>query len=147
MTQTTWATTVDVLSLTGATVTDTELTQANGVLELHVGRLYVDAITRTGSRDAEWLRRACAYQAAWMLAQPDMYQRLDITSTGNGTGSVALTDHALVLAPLAKRALVRVSWLRSRSLHVRSAATDGLGPLSADPLAEGNDSYEPWAPI
>jgi hypothetical protein len=147
VTQTTWATVADVLSLAGATVTDTQLTQANGVLELHAGRLYIDAIARTGTRDAEWLRRACAYQAAWMLAQPDMYQRLDITSTGNGAGSVALKDHAFTLAPLAKRALARVSWLRSRSLHVRSAFEDGLGPLSPDPLAEVNDGYEAWEPI
>jgi hypothetical protein len=33
----------------------------------------------------------------------------------------------LVLAPLAKKALNRVSWLRSRSLHVRAPFEDGLG--------------------
>jgi hypothetical protein len=131
MTQTTWATAADVLSLTGATVTDSQLTQANAALELHAGRLYTDAAARTGTRDIEWMRRACAYQAAWMPSQPDMFSRLDITSTGNAAGSgVALKDHALVLAPLARKALARVSWLRSRSLHVRSAFQDGLGPLS-----------------
>jgi hypothetical protein len=53
MTQTTWATAADVLSLTDATVTDAQLTQANAAIELHAGRLYTDAAARTGTRDLE----------------------------------------------------------------------------------------------
>jgi hypothetical protein len=44
-----------------------------------------------------------------------------------------------VLAPLAKRALGRVSWLRSRSLHVRSPFQDGLGPLSTAVIDSDDD--------
>ena len=131
MTQTTWATAADVLSLTGATVTDSQLTQANGAIELHAGRLYTDAVTRTGTRDIEWVRRACAYQAAWMLSQPDMFARLDYTEVGKERGTpTKVTATAMTLAPLARRALGRVSWLRSRSLHVRAPFQDGLGSLS-----------------
>lgn len=38
-------------------------------------RKTVDAATRTGTRDLEWvgIRRICAYQAAWQLSQLDMY--------------------------------------------------------------------------
>jgi hypothetical protein len=140
MTQTTWATAADVLSLTDATVTDAQLTQANAAIELHAGRLYTEAAARTGTRDLEWMRRACAYQAAWMLAQPDMFQRIDFTQVAEGGGRpVPLKDHGLVLAPLAKRALGRVSWLRSRSLHVRSPFQDGLGPLSTAVIDSDDD--------
>lgn len=130
MTQTTWATAADVASLTGATVTDPQLTQANAAIELHAGRLYADAVTRTGTRDIEWMRRACAYQAAWMLSQPDMFTRLEMQAISATGRPVPIIASALTLAPLARRALNRVSWFRSRSLHVRSPFQDGLGPLS-----------------
>jgi hypothetical protein len=129
MTQTTWATVDDVISLTGADVSSTQLARANAAIELHTGRLYTDAATRTGTRDLEWMRRACAYQAAWMLSQPDMFARLDLSAVTQEGRAVGLKEHALVLAPLAKRALARVSWLRSRSLHVRSPFEDSLGPV------------------
>jgi hypothetical protein len=141
MPQTTWATTADVLSLTGSTVTDDQLAQANAVLELHSGRFYTDALARTGTRDIEWMRRACSYQAAWMLSQPDMFARIDISQVAQEGRAVGLKDHALVLAPLAKRALARVSWLKSRSLHVRSPFVDGLGvaePLGG-PIIDSDD--------
>jgi len=137
VTQTTWATAADVLSLTGSTVTDPQLTQANAVIELHAGRIYTLAtlstpsgVTNTGARDAEWMRRACAYQAAWMLSQPDMFSRIDLSAVTQEGRAVGLKEHSFVLAPLAKRALDRVSWLKSRSLHVRAPFEDGLGPIS-----------------
>lgn len=131
-----WATTADVLALTGATVTQTQLDQANSIIELHSGRIYAlsgvtdpNGVTNTGARDIEWMRRACAFQAAWMLSQPDMFSRLDLSAVTQEGRAVGLKDHALVLAPLAKRALARVSWLKSRSLHVRSPFEDGMGPI------------------
>jgi hypothetical protein len=143
MTQTTWATAADVASLTGATVTDPQLTQANAAIELHAGRLYVDAVTRTGTRDIEWMRRACAYQAAWMLAQPDMFTRLEMQAISATGRPVPIIASALTLAPLARRALNRVSWFRSRSLHVRSPFQDGLGPLSTA-IVDYDDDGEGW---
>ena len=109
---------------TGKTVTDTQVAQASAALELHIGRTYYETVSnpdggslKVGRRDREWLRRACAYQAAWMLAQPDMYQRLDMDALASTGRPITLKDRALVLAPLARRALQRVSWLRSRSLQ------------------------------
>jgi hypothetical protein len=131
MTQTTWATAADVLSLTDVTVTDPQLTQANAALELHAGRVYTLAADRTGSRDTEWMRRACAYQAAWMPGQPDVFTRLDYIEVAKETGAATkVTATAMTLAPLARKALARVSWLKSRSVHVRTPFTDGLGPVS-----------------
>lgn len=140
MTQTTWATASDVVSLTGQGVTQTQLEQANGVIELHAGKIYTLAAVNTGTRDAEWMRRACAYQAAWMLSQPDMFARLDLNALTQEGRAVGLKEHALVLAPLAKRALNRVSWLRSRSLHVRAPFVDGLGAAAlGGPIVDYDD--------
>lgn len=143
-TRTTWATTADVLSLTGTTdVTDEELVQANAIIEIIEGRVYTLAAARTGDRDAEWLRRAVAYQVPWMRAQPDFFQRLDVTTLEN-VG--ALRDLTLICPPMARLAINRLSWRRTRSVRIRSAFTDGA-PASINPLAEANDAYEQWSPI
>lgn len=146
MTQTTWATPADVLALTNVTVAATDM--PNAVVEMHAGRTYLAASTKTGSIDVEWMRRAVAYQAAWMSGQSDMFTRLDFEAVGKERGSaVAITPTAMTLAPLARMALNRVSWLKSRSVHVRSSFIDGLGPLSADPVSSANDFYESWTPM
>lgn len=131
MTQTAWATIADVAAITGQVVIQDQIDQANSVIEVIAGRIYTLAVTNTGSRDLEWMKRAVAYQVAWTLAQPDLLQRIDFTKISEGAGRpVEIKDHALVLAPFAKRALGRVSWLKSRSLHVRTPFTDGIGPLT-----------------
>ncbi len=138
---TNWATTADVLSITGETVTSAQLDQANAVIELHAGRIHSLAEATTGSRDKEWLRRAVAYQAAWQLSQPDLNGRLDMSSV---PGGAALKDHALTLAPRAKLALRRVSWLKSRSLHVRSPFADGLGAWWGQTPDGAIIDYDDW---
>lgn len=147
----TWCTVDDVLLFTGKAVTDAQLAQASAAVELHIGRTYYETVShpdggslKVGRRDREWLRRACAYQCAWMLAQPDMFQRLELEQA-NGVGRLGNT--ALVLAPLARKALKRVSWLRSRSLHIRTPFTDGIGPVSPNAVAEANDAYEAWSAL
>lgn len=152
MTQTTWATVGDVASLTGVSVDTTTLSQANAVIELHSGRIYSlsgvsdpNGVTNTGARDIEWMRRACAYQAAWMAAQFDMFTRLDLNAVNQEGRAVGLKDYTLVLAPLAKRALDRVSWRKSRSLHVRSPFEDGLGAgVLGGPIVDYDDDSGGW---
>ena len=152
MTQTTWATSSDVTSLTGQTVTEAVVNQANAVIEVHSGRVYSlsgvsdpNGVTNTGARDIEWMRRACAYQAAWMAAQPDMFTRLDLNAVNQEGRAVGLKDYTLVLAPLAKRALDRVSWRKSRSLHVRSPFEDGLGAaILGGPIIDYDDDAGGW---
>ena len=130
MTQTGWATPADVLSLTGTTPGQPVVDQANAMIEVAAGRIYTDAIAHTGSRDVEWMRRAVSYQAAWIPSQPDIYGRLELQAVSATGRPVPIVPTALTLAPLAKRALNRVSWVRSRSLHVRSPFADGPGPIS-----------------
>lgn len=143
----TWATADDVHSATGVTVEAAHVTQAQSTIEVACGRM-ADEESRIRARDLGWLRLAVAYQAAWLSAQPDMWERMNLTATG-GSGSSAMTGTSdwLTVAPMARRALDRVSWMRSRSLHVKSSFLDGLPPVSAVPTAETNDEWELWRPM
>lgn len=114
----TWATVADVLTYAKATVDEGELLSAQAVIDTYAGRLPMDA-DRVGARDQYWLKLAVAYQAAWQPAQPDQFERQDITSTGGGQSTQG-TATWLTLAPHAAQALRRVSWLGSGSLHVRA---------------------------
>jgi hypothetical protein len=89
------------------------------------------------------MRRACAYQAAWMPSQPDMFTRLEMQAISATGRPVPIIASALTLAPMARRALNRVSWLKSRSLHVRGPFEDGLGPLSTA-IVDYDDDGEGW---
>ena len=116
-----WATVADVEDLTGVTVTTEQLAMAQAIIEIHVSRtadVPADAIT---VRDTQWLRRAVAYEAAWIPANPDLFTRIEhVTLLQDGVEVRDLPADALTLAPLAKRAIRQLSWMKSRSIHTPS---------------------------
>lgn len=137
-----WATVADVLDVTGKEVTADVVRRANYEIENLTGRVAVadgpaKTVPPTRASDAEWLRRAVAFQAAWLLSQPDDTGRMDITSTGSSSAAVDFTDTAVVLAPHAKQCLMRLSWLRSRTLPVRNATTRRGSCVDADGFRNG----------
>ncbi|MCA1438568.1 hypothetical protein I6F33_37555, partial [Bradyrhizobium sp. BRP20] len=69
-----WAQAQDVLDITGEEVDDTVIAHAQSHIEMACGRLYEDT-PRMGTRDLAWLKKAVAYQAAWLPHQPDWAQR------------------------------------------------------------------------
>lgn len=143
MTTTSWAQAADVLTITDVTVTDAQVMRAQAMIDMYSARTY-DAKARIGTRDQYWLKLAVIYQCAWMVGQPDLYTRLDFAAITMDRRAVALKDDSLRIAPMATKALKRCSWLRSRSLHVRSPFVDGMTPISSDPDSAGNDAYETW---
>lgn len=138
-----WATVTDVLNITGQTITGTQLVQAQAIIDMAAGRTYL-AAPRTGTRDAYWLKLAVAYQGAWMTGQPDIFSRLDIQALPGTGRPVPLGPNAIMIAPMAKWALKRVSWLKTRSVHILSPYVDGLSPVSPDASSSANDFYESW---
>ncbi|AXB47307.1 hypothetical protein [Amycolatopsis albispora] len=134
----TWATEADVLELTNTTVAASGMVQAQATIDLHAGRIYADR-DRIGARDRYWLKLATAYQAAWLAAQPDAFDRTEITSTGGSSDGVDFAPEALILAPFAAKALGRVSWRRSRSLRVRP-------PGGYDHGSEDDERF-PWVEV
>ncbi|KND38479.1 hypothetical protein [Streptomyces acidiscabies] len=147
-----WATTADVLDITGTTVTAAQLTRAQYVIDMLSGRTYDihDLLVQENrTRDLYWLKLAVAYQAAWMISQPDMFTRMNVTSVNQDTSQAQMGASALVLSPLARRALNRVSWRGTRSLQVqRHRQADDLGVLPAGSPVYDYAWEEPlWRPL
>ncbi|MEV6908015.1 hypothetical protein [Amycolatopsis sp. NPDC051071] len=140
----TWATAGDVLTYAKKTVDDAAVMVAQGTIDLYAGRIPADA-DRVGARDQYWLKLAVAYQAAWQAGQPDLFERLDITSTG-GSQSTDGEESWMTLAPHAAQALRRVSWMGSGSFHVRAPSETGDRPRE---VYGDDDQIDPghWRPI
>lgn len=142
----TWATVEDVLAVTGVTVTSDVLTQAQGVIDI-VSNMSVDQAVdlRISARDLRWLGMALCYQAAWQSNQVDVITRTDVTGvTQEGMQFSPANDTALILSPLAKRCLDRISWRRPRSIRLQRKSYQfttqeelAHGYLRDDPLFEG----------
>lgn len=139
-----WASAQNVINATGVSVTEQQLAQAQDDIEIASGRIYPDT-PRLRQRDLYWLGKAVARQAAWIAGQFGLETRLDATQIQQDGVSTTLQGDGLVLAPMAARALKRVSWMRSRTVHVR-APIEGFG-LVGNILSEGNDELEPWSPM
>jgi hypothetical protein len=139
-----WATVQQVINTTGVSVTDAQLAQAQDDIEIFTNRIYTDT-SRIRTRDLYWLGQAVAYQAAWLAGQFGLETRLDATQIQQDQVSTTLQGDGLVLAPMAQRALNRVSWRRSRTVHVRSPL-EGAGPIIGNELTDGIDDSFVWAP-
>jgi hypothetical protein len=147
----TWATAQDVLNITGLQASDQEVIAAGFIIDLFTGRPYsftgpdgttVDWFEMIGNTDAYFLKLAVAYQVAWIRQQPDLMGRLDLANLPAKGRPVTINVDGLTIGPLVKKALGQVSWLRTRSLHVRSPYEDLLfGGVTLD------ESLFPWVPI
>ena len=116
-----WATGADVAALTGTPADDEKLAQAQAqaLVELHVGRTEALATAELSDRDLDWLRRGVAYQSAWIAGQPDLFTRLDVRQLAQDGMSTTFAPDGLVLAPLARQVLRRLSWMGgTRSITV-----------------------------
>jgi hypothetical protein len=120
---TAWATTDEVAAITGVdetTITDEAINRAQYIIDMTSGRSFAMKQlleSHLHQRDLYYLKLATAYQTVWMMAQPDMFTRSDL---GNPIQqdkglSVSFMPGGTTLAPLAKRALRRLSWKGSRS--------------------------------
>lgn len=139
-----WATPQQVIDITGVSVTDQQLTQAQAAIEMFSNRIYADT-ARIRARDLYWLRLAVAYQTAWAKGQYDLHTRLDANQVQQDGVVANLNDTAMSLGPEAKKALQRCSWMRSRTIHVRAPFVDGQRGY-ANVLADAADEQFPWTP-
>lgn len=114
-----WADVEYTGSITGVAVTESHITQAQAVIELFSGVTEQYALR---ARDTRHLRMAVAYQAAWMKGQIDVTTRTDVDQLTQDEMSLTYAKanpDAPVLAPLAQRALKRLSWKGNRSVRLR----------------------------
>lgn len=112
-----WVTAAEASDITGQTVTAAQVTVAHPIIELY-SNVTTEASATLKPRDLRLLRYAESYQAYWMASQVDVLSRLDVTDvTQDGVAYTKDDPDALVLAPLAKRCLQRLSWMKSRSIQ------------------------------
>lgn len=114
----------------GKDLTAEELLQAQGHIEVSCGRM-IEQLTMSelSIGDQAILRKATVYQAVWLKANPDVEERTDVTkirTAGLSGESAELTTDGIVLAPLARRLITGLSWVRSRSIKTRLKAR-GVG--------------------
>jgi hypothetical protein len=146
----TWATTSDVATYTGLNVTAAQVEQAQGVIEL-----FAD-VTESASdegfiseKNLRLLKQAVAYQAAWITQHPDWALNLDASSVSQDQVSATLRhENALILAPLAKRCIDRLSWRRNRPLRIRPMGGGPFVPPRMNLISAVLDDNDPrWTPI
>jgi hypothetical protein len=95
----------------------------------------VDQVGRLIDRDLKMIRYAISYQAAWRKAQISLTERTDITEIAGAAsdGGVKLRDElSLILAPMTRACLSRVSWKKRRTMPDRTRGA-GSGSYVAPP--------------
>lgn len=119
----TMATVDEVTSLTGMNIGEADIAIAQSIVELTCGRAEADL----KPRDQRWMKMAVAYQAAWMASHPEVFSTMDVSSMSQTDMSVVFRNdrEAVYLAPLARKALRRVSWRGTRSIQVGSDFQSG----------------------
>lgn len=141
MALTPWATVADVATLTGKTVSQAQRDQAAATIELHTGAIEAVERTATSDRDRYWLKLATCYQSAWLAAQADLFERNDVASAGQDGESATFRPDAHTLAPLARKAIKRLSWRGPRTLITPRADARGR---RLDTTSEEYDDSLAW---
>lgn len=146
-----WATTADVTAYTGQTVTDPQVEQAQALIEVFADT--TEDASDAGNispKNLRLLKLAVAYQTAWITQHPDAFTNIDVSQVQQD-GVVATMQHnnALVLAPMAKRCIDRLSWRRTRSLRIGRMAGAGTGiPRHMNLTSTAADDNDPrWRPL
>lgn len=142
-----WATTDDVSTITGITVTSAQLAQAHGVVELHAGRTQDQPTDTMRARDLGWLKRAVCWQAVWQKEQAGYTTRVSATRIAQDGVDVTLGPAGGELAPLAARALRNLSWKGTRSIRVAHPGRALAHPDLIDYASDYSDGTHRWTPL
>lgn len=146
----TWATTSDAATYTGLTVTAAQVEQAQAVIELFADTtLDASDAGNISPKNLRLLKLAVAYQAGWITQHPDAFTNIDLTNFNQDQVSGTLAHaNALILAPLAKRCIDRLSWKRIRPLRIGARTEAGHIPRTMNTTSAVMDDDDPrWQPL
>lgn len=151
----TWCTPTEASNITGQSLTQSQLNVAYHVIELYAG-VIVAARAALTARDHRLLKKAEAYQAAWMAGQIGLMDRSDADLVSQDGLQYSKGDQDMhILGPLAKKALMKLSWARTRTwdpltpeqaLILRNKVTAETYGMS-DQEDLDDDLAEDWRPI
>ncbi|MFC9001104.1 hypothetical protein ACFT7U_36135 [Streptomyces rochei] len=106
-----------MMSIAGVSVDNATLLRAQGIIETAAGR---PEEMITGTTDLLWLKKATAYQCAYMEDDPmSVFEQPNLESATQGDNKMVFGDHDVWLSPLAERALGNLSWKKSRSIKTK----------------------------
>jgi hypothetical protein len=141
-----WAAVGDVTAITGRTPTQAQRDQAARILETMHGLIEDVSRPDISARDRHFLKLACAYQAAFVVDNPDLFSREDVTSASQDGESVAFRNpDSYLLAPLARKSIRRLSW-RGRRALMPGGGSATASATSRDVNSESFDDALPWGP-
>ncbi|WID10830.1 head-to-tail adaptor [Streptomyces phage Mulchroom] len=112
-----FATIAEVLAITEVTVTDQDIYKAQALVETAAGRPE-ELIPLTATTDLLWLKKATAYQCAYMKDDPlGVYEQPNVESvTQDGGFKIVNGERNVWLAPASEQALRNLSWRKSRNV-------------------------------
>lgn len=142
----TWCTVEFVYGMTGKTVTAETLILASSIIDTHTGadtEMPEDSIT---TRDRRHLAKATAWQAVWTAPRVDLIvERENFERMSSDTQTIERGDRSdHMLAPLARRELMNLSWIGTRSVRVPPASSR---VNRSNFLNEESDAYGVWRPL
>jgi hypothetical protein len=120
-----WATISETLAYTRINVEQEDIDAAQVMIELFADVVYEQTYDESGTaligaKNLRLLRMAVAYQAAWMTQHPDLFTHTDIQSINqDGIFYVHSHENSYLIAPMARRALKRLSWMRNKNIRIR----------------------------
>lgn len=109
-----FATITDVADIAGVSVDDATIKKAQAIVETASGRPE-ELVTNT--TDLVWLKKAVAYQCAYMEDDPtSVYEQPNMESVTQGESKMVFGNKDVWLSPLAQRAIANLSWRKSRTV-------------------------------
>jgi hypothetical protein len=147
----TWLTGAEATTVTGKTVSDSDVAVAMPIIEIFSG-VTTAVASRLKAKDLRMLRYATAYQAVWMKPNPGVLTGMDVQSASQDAVSFTRftegNDDAFLLAPLASRCLQRLSWRKTKTV-------DSLSPWDYVDAIKNGSTYDvdddrndvPWRPL
>lgn len=140
----TWCSVTDVLTFTGRPVTQQDVNTAQGMLEALVHRVW--RVTDSERRDYYWLTRACAWQALYVNAHPELLTMMDVSSISQDGLSISFKGSAQSVAtysPIALRFLSSLFRGSNTTIRLNSAFQKNR-PAQSGVMA---GSTVPWSNI
>jgi hypothetical protein len=112
-----FATTTQVKTITGKIVNAGLIERAQYAIEAYVGKFEADVIE---TKDLELLKRAVAYQSAYMLNNEDIvFEQMAVSTTMQNDASTTFKAGDSVspfIAPMAVMVCSKLSFIKSRSI-------------------------------
>jgi hypothetical protein len=112
-----FATTAQVKTITGKNVDNALIQRAQYVIEAYIGKFESEL---TDTRDLEVLKRATAYQTAYMLNNEDIvFEQMSVSTTGQNDAYTTFKPGDTTspfIAPMAVMICNRLSFMKSRSI-------------------------------